>query len=322
MGLRHTEIIRATEGAEAVAVFDKDETRSRELAGRFSLRCAGSFEEILHADDVDAVVLCTPSSLHAEYGIAAAEAGKDVLTEKPIDTVPERARKLIEAASANGVCLSVISQNRWHEGAWALKKALDEGILGRPLLAHVSVKWQRDDLYYTSSDWRGRWEGEGGGVLMNQGIHYLDLLLWYLGDVSEVKGMVATSRTVIETEDIGTALIRFSNGAVATVEVTTCAYPGFPERLELHATGGSCAIEKGKMVLWETKDGATPPETKWPPPSPPDLPPKYIPFQRQYRDFLEARSRKTEPVVRPEQALNVVETVRKIYESAGLWPKE
>ncbi|MBM3335617.1 Gfo/Idh/MocA family oxidoreductase, partial [Candidatus Sumerlaeota bacterium] len=143
MGMRHAEIIAATPGARLVAAFDKDSKRAAQLASKFSVRVVSSYGEIVGADDIDVVMLCTPSSLHAEEGIAAAEAGKSIFTEKPIDTVPERARQLIEVARSKGVCLSVVSQNRWIEGSWALKRALDAGLLGRPLHAHVSVKWHR-----------------------------------------------------------------------------------------------------------------------------------------------------------------------------------
>jgi len=316
MGMRHAEVIAATKGAAMVAAYDKDAKRASELAAKYRIPKATSYEEILQSDDVDVVMLCTPSSLHADYGIAAAEAKKDILTEKPIDTDPERARRLIAAAQANHVCLTVVSQNRWHEGSWALKQGLDRQMLGAPLHAHVSVKWHREDKYYTSSDWRGRWSGEGGGVLMNQGIHYIDLLLWYLGEVAEAEAMVATSRAVIETEDIGVGLLRFANGALATLEVSTCAYPGFSERLEIHGTKGSCILEQGKIVFWKTSDGAEPPLPNWGPPSPPDFPSKLVLFQRQCQDFLVARARGTSPVVRPEEALRVIEVVQMFYESA------
>jgi len=316
MDLRHSEIIAATSGAAVVACFDKDAGRAAELAKRFAARQASSYGEILRSDDVDVVMLCTPSSLHADCGIAAAEAKKDIYTEKPIDTEPERARRLIAAAQANKVCLTVVSQNRFLDGSWAIKQALDREMLGRPLHAHVSVKWHRDDEYYTSSDWRGRWSGEGGGVLMNQGIHYMDLLLWYLGEVVEAEAMVATSRAAIETEDIGLGLLRFASGAVAAIEVSTCAYPGFPERLEIHGSKGSCVLEQGKIVFWKTSDGAKPPVADFPSPSKPDFPAKYVAFQRQLQDFLSARIGGTPPVVRPEEALRVIETVLRSYEAA------
>ncbi len=315
MGQRHAEILAATEGACVAAVCDAHSAAAAELAARHRVR-ALTFEEILAAEDIDVVVLCTPSSLHAEQGIRAVEAGKDVFAEKPIDTLPERGVRLIEAARARGRCLTVVSQNRFLEGSWALKQALDAGLLGRPLHAHVSVKWHRDDKYYTSSNWRGRWSGEGGGVLMNQGIHYMDLLLWYLGEAVEVEAMVSTTRSVIETEDIGLGLVRFGGGAIAAVEVSTGAYPGFPERLEIHGSKGSCILEQGKIAFWKTSDGAAPPEVQFDPPTPPDLPGKFIPFQRQYADFLRAREQKRPPVVRPEEALNVIRTVLAFYESA------
>lgn len=322
MGGRHADIIAATEGAEVAMVYDTDGARAGELAGRMGVPSTVEFPEILANDAVDAVVLCTPSSLHAEYGIAAARAGKDIMTEKPIDTVPSKARELIAAARDNQVCLSVISQNRWCDGAWALKQALNDGVMGRPLLAHVSVCWHRDDRYYTSSDWRGRWSGEGGGVLMNQGIHYLDLLLWYLGDVKNVRAGVATSRPVIETEDVAACQLEFENHALATVDVTTCAYPGFPERLELHCTEGTCVLESGGIRFWKTRKEDEPPAVDFPTPTPQDLLPKYITFQRQYRDFLQARANGTSPVVLPEQALAVLDVVHRIYASAGVQPPE
>lgn len=318
MGSRHAEIIVATEGASVARVFDTNAVSARHVAERFGVPIADDYETVLAADDVDAVVLCMPSALHAQYAIAAAQAGKDILVEKPIDVAPERARSLIAATRAAGVCLTVVSQNRFCDGAWALKQALDSGLLGRPLHAHVSVKWYRDDRYYLSSDWRGRWSGEGGGVLMNQGIHYIDLLLWYLGSVQEVIGMAATTRKAIETEDIGTALLRFECGALASLEVTTISYPGFPERLEFNGSQGSCVLEQGQIKFWQSKDAAEPPGVQWAPPAPADLPSKYVPFQRQYRDFLHARRTGSPPVVQPVEALRVIETVRMIYESAGV----
>jgi predicted dehydrogenase len=313
MGARHAETIQSTEDCRCVCLFDKIGAAAQALGKKLGVEVAGSYEDVLARKEVHAVVICLPSSLHADYGIQAAAAGKHVIVEKPIDISVEKAEALIAAAAKNGVLLTVISQNRFLEGSMALKKALDAGLLGEPLIANVSIKWFRDDAYYTKSDWRGRWDGEGGGVFMNQGIHYTDLLLWYLGEMEDARSLMATSRGIIETEDVGAILLRTRQGAIATITASTSAYPGFPERLELHCRKGSAILEQGKVVFWKPMDGRDLPEAAFAAPHPANLDAKLVPFQRQYRDLIEALRTGRPPLVTPQEALSVLKTILDAY---------
>jgi len=313
MGSRHAQTLRHTPGCRCVCVHDSVIAKAQTLAAQIGVEAVSDYREILKRDDINAVVICLPSSFHGDYGIQAAEAGKHVITEKPIDISLEKANALTEAADKHGTLLTVISQNRFLEGSMALKKAIDEGLLGDLLLANVSIKWYRDDGYYTKSDWRGTFRGEGGGVLMNQGIHYMDLLLWYMGDVAEAGSCIMTSRAILETEDVAAVLLKMKSGAIATITASTSAYPGFPERMELHGRRGSAVLEQGKIVLWQQVDGRTPPTVVFDPPDPPDLDAKLVPFQRQYRDILAALRNGHPPLVTPQEATRVVDTVLEAY---------
>jgi len=313
MGARHGETLLNTEGYRCVCLFDKVAASAQALSQKLGVPAAASYDEILSRHDVNTVLICLPSSLHADYGIQAAAAGKTVITEKPVDISIEKSQALIQACERAGVLLTIISQNRYLEGSMALKKALSAGLLGEPLLANVSIKWCRDDAYYAKSGWRGTFAGEGGGVLMNQAIHYADLLLWYLGPVAESRSLLATSRPIIETEDVAGILLRTKGGAIATITASTAAYPGFPERIELHGRDGSATLEQGKLVYWKQKNGKTPPEITFDPPGPATLDAKLVPFQRQYREILEAYRTGRPPLVTPQEALEVVRVILNAY---------
>lgn len=313
MGQRHAEILRATPGAGLTCLQDRDRAFAEKVAKGESIE--EDYNALLRRKDVDAVVLCLPSGLHAKFGIAAAEAGKHVITEKPIDIDVQAGGDFAEACRRNKVVCAVISQNRFADGVAALKQALDRGDLGEPVLISASVKWFRHDEYYTKSDWRGRVAGEGGGVLMNQAIHTMDLLLWMFGEPVDVCGMTHSSRNVLETEDVGAGMLRFKNGAIATLVASTSTYPGFDERLEVHSPVASCILEKGNIVFWKHA-------RELPQPQPPQfdspaggLGPKFELFQRQYRNILAAIRGEEELIVTPEQSIGVVAATRAIYES-------
>jgi len=193
------------------------------------------------------VCVCVPSGLHAEVGVRAAMAGKHLVVEKPIDVTLAAADQLIEAARAAGVVLTVISQHRFDPGLIELKRLLGDGALGRLVLAEASTKWYRTQAYYDSAEWRGTWAMDGGS-LMNQGIHYVDLLRWCMGPVTEVTAVCATQTHQIEAEDTALAIVRFGSGAVGTILSSTAAYPGFPQRLEITGTDGTVIVEDGRIV--------------------------------------------------------------------------
>jgi UDP-N-acetyl-2-amino-2-deoxyglucuronate dehydrogenase len=204
------------------------------------------------------VSVCVPTGLHAEVGVRAAEAGKHLVVEKPIDVTLEAADRLIEAARSAGVALTVISQHRFDPGLIEARRLLDEGALGRLVLGEASTKWYRGQEYYDSAPWRGT-DAMDGGSLMNQGVHYVDLLRWCMGPVAEVTAVCSTQTHQIEVEDTSLAIVRFTSGAVGTILSSTAAFPGFPQRLEITGTEGTVTIEDGRMVR-RTLRGALPAE--------------------------------------------------------------
>src|SRR5207342_2403184 len=169
------------------------------------------------------------------------------VVEKPIDVMLAAADRLIEAARAAGVALTVISQHRFDPGLIELKRLLGDGALGRLVLAEASTKWYRTQAYYDSAAWRGT-RAMDGGSLMNQGIHYVDLLRWCMGPVTEVTAVCATQAHQVEVEDTALAIVRFGSGAVGTILSSTAAYPGFPQRLEITGTDGTVIVEDGRIV--------------------------------------------------------------------------
>jgi predicted dehydrogenase len=183
------------------------------------------------------VCVCVPSGLHAEVGVRAAKAGKHLVVEKPLDVALEAADRLIAAAREAGVALTVMSQHRFDPGLVELKRLIDSGALGTPLIGEASTKWYRTQAYYDSARWRGTWAMDGG-ALLNQGVHYADLLLWCMGPATEVTAVCATQAHQIEVEDTALAIVRFASGAVGTLSATTAAYPGFAQRLEVTGADG------------------------------------------------------------------------------------
>ncbi|HNW92792.1 MAG TPA: Gfo/Idh/MocA family oxidoreductase [bacterium] len=183
-----------------------------------------SYRDMVAAADVDLVDICTPSGLHPEIGIVAAQAGKHVVTEKPMAVRLADADALIAACSAAQVKLFVVKQNRLNTTMQLLKRALDRGRFGRIFMANATVRWQRPQSYYDSAPWRGTWALDGG-AFMNQASHYVDSLVWLMGPAANVYALTATYNHQIEAEDSGSAVIRFASGAIGTFEVTMCAYP-------------------------------------------------------------------------------------------------
>jgi predicted dehydrogenase len=200
------------------------------------------------------VAIGSPSGLHSAHGIAAARAGLHVLVEKPIDVTTERADALIEAAAKAGVALGVFFQDRFKPDIVRVKQAMEEGALGRPLLADARVPWYRPPEYYSASRWRGIRALDGGGALMNQAIHTVDLLIWLMGDVARVRARTATLLHDIEVEDSGAAILEFASGALGLLGFTTAAYPGYARRLSVTGDRGTVAIEQDSIVAWDLRD--------------------------------------------------------------------
>ena len=243
----HAEAIAAIPGARLVAVADAVPERAVEFAGANGCAAEPSLAALLARDDIDVVSVCVPSGLHAEVGIAVAEAGKHLVVEKPIDVSLAAADRLIAAGDAAGVAMTVISQHRFDPGLVELRRLIDDGVLGRLVLGEASTKWYRSQGYYESGPWRGTWALDGGS-LMNQGIHYVDLLRWSMGPIVEVSAVYATENHQIEVEDTALAVVRFTSGAVGTIASSTAVFPGFAQRLEVSGTGGTVVVEDGEIV--------------------------------------------------------------------------
>jgi predicted dehydrogenase len=184
--------------------------------------------------------------------VAAARAGKHVIVEKPLEITPARCDEIIKACEESGVTLSTVFPSRFHQSSVQLKKAIESGRFGKLTLGDAIVKWYRTQQYYDSGVWRGTWKLDGGGALMNQAIHSVDLLIWLMGDVAEVTaltGLVAHEN--IEVEDVAVAALRFKSGALGLLEATTAAYPGYLKRIETHGSTGSAVIEEEDIIKWD-----------------------------------------------------------------------
>lgn len=250
----HARAARAIPGVEIAAVYGTSSEKLRKLCSEHGGKPFTDFGAFLAHRPMDAVIIGSPSGLHAPQGIAAARHGLHVLTEKPIDISTSRADELIETAQKSGVKLGVIFQDRMKPHIRQLKDWIDQELLGKPLLVEARVKWYRPPEYYAKSRWRGTRALDGGGALMNQGIHTIDLLLWLLGDVSRVQARVATQLHAIESEDTATALLEFAGGAIGVFHATTAAYPGYPRRVEISGSEGTVILEHDRIIAVDLRN--------------------------------------------------------------------
>lgn len=320
----HADAIASLPDARLIAVTDVEPGRAKALAAQHDVTAEPGLDALLAREDVDVVCVCVPSGLHAEVGIRAAAAAKHLVVEKPVDVSLRAADRLISAAAAAGVGLTVISQHRFDQGLIELRRLLDNGQLGRLVLGEASTKWYRSQAYYDSGAWRGTWALDGGSLL-NQGIHYLDLLLWSMGPVIEVSALYSTQTHQIEAEDAALAVLRFASGAVGTVVASTAVYPGFAQRLEISGTGGTVVIEDGEIIRRELSvDRADPGlrgglNARGSAPSDAAANPAGLhvaSHAAQIRDFLDALDEGRRPAVTGEDGRAALEVVCAVYESA------
>ncbi|WP_165972392.1 Gfo/Idh/MocA family protein [Paenibacillus piri] len=257
IGSFHAEQLKQVGGAKLIAVCDENPQRAGQFAERYSCSAYTSLNDMLQRDDIDIVNICTPSSLHGGQAIACAKAGKHVIVEKPMDITLATADSMIAACQEAGTKLSVVSQHRLDRSVAQVKQLIREGAFGKLVLAAGAVHWYRSQQYYDSSSWRGTWQWDGGGALMNQGIHIVDLLQYLMGPVESVQAQCRTlGHRNIEVEDTAAALLRFGSGAVGTLTATTSAYPGLNTRIELFGTKGSAIIENDSLVFCQYEEAA------------------------------------------------------------------
>lgn len=315
----HARAIKLSERAELAAVCSSQLDKAREFAGQFGAEQAyDDYGQMLSKDDIDIICICTPSGVHAEAGIAAAKAGKHVLVEKPLDITLDKIDALIDACAAHGVKLGVIHQRRTMPAAVEARKAIAAGKLGKMVLGDAYLKYYRSHEYYKSSTWRGTWEMDGGGALMNQGIHGIDLLQWMMGGVKSVFAYAAPLARDIEVEDTAVAVVRFHNGAFGVIQGTTSVYPGQEARFELHGESGTISFGDSGIQQWVLADGnGEKPEVAEAPSSSSD--PANISIAGhsiQIEDMIDAVTEGREPMVNGAEARAAVQLVLAIYESA------
>jgi len=255
IGPFHAEAISQIEDAELRASCDTFEEKSREMAAKYGGDSYVDYREMLKRKDINVVNICLPSGMHRDVAVNVADAGKHIVTEKPLDIALDKCDTIIDACKRNDVKLSVVFPTRFKESYQRMKRAVDERRFGKMVLGDAEIKWYRSQEYYDSGGWRGTWEMDGGGALMNQGVHTIDILQWLMGPVESVYAHSGTLARNIEVEDTAVALLRFANGAMGVIEGTTCVYPGLDARVGIHGEKGSVIVEGLNIKIWEFMDG-------------------------------------------------------------------
>lgn len=251
----HAKAIADLENATLAACYDMAGERAKQFGEEQGCQAYDDLDAMLADENVHVVTICSPSGAHLEPAVAAAKAGKHVIVEKPLEITLERCDAIIDACREAGVKLAVIFPSRFHESSQLMKQAIDSGRFGRLTMGDSYVKWFRTQEYYDSGQWRGTWKLDGGGALMNQAIHSVDLLTWLMGPVSEISAHTDTlAHERIEVEDTAVATLRFENGALGVIEATTAAFPGWLKKIELHGSKGSAALEEESIVQWSFAD--------------------------------------------------------------------
>lgn len=321
IGMLHAGVIAALDGAYLAAVADSDAEKTEEAVRKWGCRSYKDYHEMLRDPDVAVVSVCLPSGMHSSVTIEAARDRKHVICEKPIDIHVERAQEMVDTCRECGVELGVIMQHRFDKPIVLLKQAAAEGKLGKLLWGASRTIWYRDEEYF-SNPWRGTWEFDGGGSLMNQSIHYIDLLLDIFGKVKSVNGKCRRLlHQEIETEDVGIANLEFANGCLGTVEGTTTAYPGLYAELAVFAEKGTVIIRNDELLFYQLKDGESKAFSCLLNPAKAntlhqDAAISTDSHERQYRDFVQAVTEGRKPLVTGEDALESLKLIKAIYESS------
>jgi UDP-N-acetyl-2-amino-2-deoxyglucuronate dehydrogenase len=311
----------AAAGCRVAAVYGQNTGKTAAIAGEHGAASFTDIDHFLAHRPMDIVAIGSPSGVHATQISAAASRGLHVLVEKPIDISVARVDDALADARRAGVRVGVFFQDRLKPDLVRVKRLIADGRLGRLILASARVKWYRPPEYYAGSQWRGTWALDGGGALMNQGIHTVDLLLWLLGPIASVSARAATGLHSIEVEDTLVATLQFASGVLATLETTTAAYPGYPRRVEITGVEGTVTIEGDHLVgadfrsALEQDASLTSGPTSTAAQSSPVVS-DVTPHRRVFEDFVEAIRTNREPACSGVEGRRSVAVVEAIYESA------
>ena len=321
IGQLHANALAGLDDAQLIAVAEPREDAGRSLAEQHGAGWYQSLRAMLDEADIDTVIVATPSGLHPDQVIASANAGKNVITEKPMAITKDGLDGMIAACDAAGVQLAVIFQNRMSADVRKVYRAIKAGYLGMPVLANGAVYWHRSQDYYDANNgWRGTWALDGGGALMNQAIHTVDLLQWMMGGISSIQAHTATLGHTIETEDVASASFLFANNALGSITATTCTSKDYPVRIEVVGTEGRVTIENNVVTLWDAghplSDDLLTDEDHalvdgWKPDEP-----FGAAHQRQLRTIFQNLASGTQPMVSGNEARRAVDIILGIYDSS------
>ena len=323
----HARAIREIPNADLIGVYSTTQEKREAFAAKESCMAYESLEAMLADDRISIVCICTPSGAHQDPALACLDAGKHCMVEKPLEVTLEKCDRMIMKAKEKGLKLGVIFPSRFYDHAMRLKQAMTNGKFGDIVLGDAYVKWHRSEAYYRSNAWRGTWELDGGGALMNQGIHSVDLLQWYMGPVESVQAFAGNRRHKgIAVEDTVVAVLRFANGAMGNIECSTAIFPGELKRIEINGTVGTAILQESQLTRWDFLEateedlrlneemksnglnhggGAS---------NPADI--SFVGHQRQLEDFIRAIEHDSMPLVDGVEGRKSVEIVLAVYESA------
>jgi predicted dehydrogenase len=305
-------------GYRVTVCTDISEEAGRKFAAQYGARFVATSEEVCRHPEVDYVDLCTFPDFRLQVVKLCAESGKHILVQKPMSTNLETAREMVAVAARAGITLGVVSQHRFDDSSVFVAQAIRDGRLGKILQADAYVKWYRSPAYY-SRPIKGSWEVEGGGALINQAVHQVDVLLWLIGPVKEVFGYWQLAALhQIQSEDVVCAMMRYANGASGVIQASTAFWPGYSERIEIHGTKGSAIFTGDKLTAWDVENdqGAPAPverEAMSGSSDPMAIP--LTPFERQFRNFGEACQSGRPPLVAGEDGVRALEFVLGVYQS-------
>lgn len=322
IGTIHADALKDIDTATLVAVAEPRGEAGAQFAAQYGCSHYSSYPEMLANADIDVVIIATPSGLHPDQAVLAAEHGKHVITEKPMAITEDGLDRMIQATDEAGVQMAVIFQNRLSTDVFRVKRGIEQGAFGKPILANCALYWHRaQDYYDANGGWRGTWALDGGGALMNQAIHQVDQLQWMMGGVQEIKAFASTLNHTIETEDTAAASFVYTNGALGTITATTCADRDYPFRIEIIGTEGRATLEQNVITTWESEmkpedvslteqdhtlvDGWEPQE-QW-----------GLSHQRQLRAIFDQIDKGEQPYVSGPEARAAVDIILSLYRNAN-----
>lgn len=325
----HAKAIRDIPNAKLAAVYGRTLTKAEVIAERYQCQPYDDIDELLALEELDVVTIATPSGAHLEPVLKAAKAGKHILCEKPLEVSIPRIQEMIDVCQASGIVLGGIFNRRYNPAVRLLKEAIEKDRFGKIAIADAQIKWYRTQEYYDSGKWRGTWKLDGGGALMNQAIHTIDLLQYLMGDIESLSGVVSTiAHEGIEVEDTAVAILKFKNGALGSIQASTACWSknGHPAMISISGNKGSVFLSDDKFTVWEFKDvqkddmeilnnsmnidsgglGANDPNA--------------INHQGHVKNisaFLESIENNRVPEINGAEAMKSVKIIKAIYESAG-----